>query len=315
MPSLQPTAKPPCSWRSYAPISRRCTVPDSVMRGVTIGILVFTGLTLSACSGGLKEGTPAFYWAAAQENFAIADYVKTVQHLERLSTSDSEFSARARPWLLVMTSGMAQGYMDLADSFEAGSGATKSRSGEFRRRTNNYRVEADHLALEFLETFDRFQKGTDDPVPIALPFPKGSASPVEQLSRVAAGSMPEPGDIELAEKAAIRRRVLLAACNAAGAPDDPTKTQELMKPGNFTVPRSAFVILMADTLFQQSQLYNPRKRADPDKFKLFGNRAMEALKTVPETKQTKDLSTKIAKNLKKTLSETLGDQPMQATRK
>jgi len=54
--------------------------------------------------------------------------------------------------------------------------------------------------------------------------------------------------------------------------------------------------------FKQSQLYGPRKRADPDKFKLFCNRALEALKTVPETKQTKDLSTKIAKYLKKTLT-------------
>jgi hypothetical protein len=37
-----------------------------------------------------------------------------------------------------------------------------------------------------------------------------------------------------------------------------------------------------------------------ERMKLFCNRALDALKTVPETKQTKDLSTKIAKVLKKT---------------
>jgi hypothetical protein len=278
---------------------------SSAMRDMAIGILLFTCLTLSSCSDGNapKAGTPAFYWAAAQENFATRDYMKTVQHLERLNTSDSEFTARARPWLLVMTSGMALGYMDLADRFEDGASITKSKPSEFRRRTNNYRVEADRLALEFVEVFDRFRKGTDDPVPMAFPFRKGSASPVDQLAKVAAGSMPEQRDIEMAEKGAVERGVMLAACSAAGAPDDPAKTQELLKPGNFTVPRSAFVTEMVNTLFKQSQLYGPRKRADPDKFKLFCNRALEALKTVPETKQTKDLSTKIAKYLKKTLSE------------
>ncbi|HKW99139.1 MAG TPA: hypothetical protein VJN43_15475, partial [Bryobacteraceae bacterium] len=69
---------------------------------------------------------------------------------------------------------------------------------------------------------------------------------------------------------------------------------------NLTVPRSEFILSMAGTLFDESQLYSMRKLDDPEKLKIFCNRALDALKSVPETKQTKELSTKISKSLKKT---------------
>src|SRR6266481_6182850 len=95
----------------------------TVIRVMATAILVLPCFVLISCSGdnAPQQGTPAFYWAAAKETFAAKDYVKTVQHLERLDAGDSEFTARARPWLLIMTSGMSRGYMDLADNFEAGS--------------------------------------------------------------------------------------------------------------------------------------------------------------------------------------------------
>jgi hypothetical protein len=190
--------------------------------------------------------------------------------------------------------------MDLADSFDAGGRANKNSPTEFRRRTITYRGEANRLSLEFVEVFDKFQKGKDDPVPIAFPFPSGSAAPVMQLTKAAGGVMLTPAELDPAEKHAIERAVLLATCSAAGAPDDPAKAEELLKPGTFQVPRAAFVTSMASTLFDESQLYGLRKISDPEKAKIFCNRALDALKTIPETKQTKDLTTKIAKSLKTT---------------
>ena len=272
----------------------------SAIRGMASGILVFSSLILLSCSSdnAPQVGTPPFYWAAAKETFAARDYTKTVTHLEELNAHESEFTARARPWLLVMTSGMARGYMDLADSFDAGARVNREHAAEFRRRTNTYRAEASRLAMEFVEVFDTFQKGKDDPVPLAMPFPTGNAAPVMQLSRAAAGMILPPEAIDTSEKQAIERGVLLAACAAAGAPEDPAKTQELLKPGTFQVPRTTFVTAMATTLFDESQLYGIQKMADPGKVKIFCTRSLDALKTVPETKQTKDLMTKINKRLK-----------------
>jgi len=42
-----------------------------------------------------------------------------------------------------------------------------------------------------------------------------------------------------------------------------------------------------------------RAQDDPEKLKVFSNLALSALKDVPETKQTKELSGKIQKGLKK----------------
>lgn len=274
----------------------------SAVRMMATGAVIFTFLLLTACGGpsGPQPGTRAYEWAAARDSFAARDYLKTVEHLEQLNAADNDYTARARPWLLMMTSGMSRGYMDLADNFDAGAHANKSNPIDFRRRTNAYRGEANRLALEFVEVFDKFQKGKDDPVPIAFPFPSGSAAPVAQLSRVAAGMMPSPAELEPAEKQAIVRGVLLSSCDAAGAHEDTAKAEKLLTPGNLTVPRSEFILSMAGTLFDESQLYSMRKLDDPEKLKIFCNRALDALKSVPETKQTKELSTKISKSLKKT---------------
>ena len=263
-------------------------------------LLLLCSLVISCGPSGPQEGTPAFYWAAAQETFGAKDYIKTIEHLERITATDNEFTARARPWLLVMDSGMARGYMDLAENFDAGAHANKTNPTEFRRRTNNYRTEANRLALEFVEVFDKFQKGKDDPVTIAYPFPTGSAAPVMQLTKAATGIMLSAAEIEPAEKRAVERGVLLKACEAAGAPDDPAKAQELLKTGTLQVPRATFVTAMASTLFDESKLYGVRGIDDPQKAKIFCSRALDALKTVPETKQTKELNTKIAKSLKST---------------
>ena len=151
-----------------------------------------------------------------------------------------------------------------------------------------------------VEVFGKFQQGKDDPVPIAYPLPTGSAAQVAQLGRVAAGISLAPTEIETAEKRALERAVLLQASAIAGAPDDVAKAQDLLKAGTLTVPRAAFVTVMASTLFDESKLYGSRQVDKPDRVKIFCNRALDALKTVPETKQTKDLGVKIAKSLKTT---------------
>lgn len=274
----------------------------TAIRTMATGILLVASLFLLSCSdsGAPKEGTPAYYWAAARETFAASDYVKTVEHLEKLTANENEFTTRARPWLLIIASGTTRGYMDLADSFDAGARANKTSPTVFRRTTNNYRAEANRTALAFVQIFDQFVKSKDDQIPVALPFPTGGAAPVSQLSKAAAGTMLLPGELEPAAKHAVERGVLLSACAAAGAPDDPARTQELLKPGTLQVPRAAFMTAMANALFEESKLYGPRQIGNPERVKIFCTRALDALKSVPETKQTKELSSKITKSLKST---------------
>src|SRR5215813_1560943 len=73
-------------------------------------LIALAVLGLAACSGPVttsaRVGTPEFYWYAAKETYAAGDYVKTADHLDHLIATDNEYTARAVPWSLVLTSGM-----------------------------------------------------------------------------------------------------------------------------------------------------------------------------------------------------------------
>ena len=56
---------------------------------------------------------------------------------------------------------------------------------------------------------------------------------------------------------------------------------------------------MAESLYNASQLYTSKKLDDPSKMTIFAERAQEALKTVPPSKESKELNAKIAASLKK----------------
>jgi hypothetical protein len=261
---------------------------------------ISANIFLISCAGdsGPQPGSPAFDWAAAKQTFAAGDYTKTIDNLDRLSTGTSEYTTKARAWLLVMESGMARANMELADRFEAGARANKGDPTSFRRNMTTFRGQASSQALHFAQVFADFQKTKDETVPLAFAFPTGSANPPFMMTRVATGIIPTTGDVSLAQKQNVERCVLLAACAAAGAPDDPAKTQELLKAVEPKVSRAVFVTAMASALFDASQLYTRQKLDDPEKMKILCTRAQEALKTVPESKITKDLSAKIEKTLK-----------------
>src|SRR5262245_42739476 len=94
----------------------------SVRIAAPLSVLALLGL--SSCDKPVPSAAsvrPAdFYWTAARETWAAGDYVKTSDHLDHLIEAHNEFSVRAIPWSLIITSGMAGGYIDLADHYVAG---------------------------------------------------------------------------------------------------------------------------------------------------------------------------------------------------
>jgi len=263
---------------------------------------VSANLILFSCSSGPQapeKGTPAFYWAAAKETYAAGDYLKTIENLDNIVAGENEFTARARPWQLIMTSGMARGYIDVAEYFESGARINKADPLTFRRQVSQSRTNAGRIAMRFAESFAAFQKGKDDPVVLAFPFPKGNAAPVLLLTKVGNGIVPPTGEIDGAQQGAISRAILLTTCRAAGNPDDTAKTREMFKAGEAKVPRAVFVLAMANSLHDQAQLYSRNKLDEPEKLKIFCARAQEALKSLPESKETKELNGRIETTLKR----------------
>lgn len=270
----------------------------AALTGVALSGILFQ-FSCSNAPAPPQKGTPAFYWSAARETYEAGDYLKTIEHLEKIVATDNDYTARALPWLLIMTSGMSKGYMDLGDAFEAGARMNKSDPTAFRRNVSQFRGEANRLALRFAEAFAAFQKTKSDQVALTFPFPTRNPGQVVAMTKVYNGIMPSAEEVDSAHKRTLERQVSLAACRAVGAPENPTKAQEIFKAANAQTPRATFVTSMAEAMQETTKLYGRQKLDQPDKAKIFSARAMEALKDLPDSKEVKELRGKIDASLKK----------------
>lgn len=269
---------------------------------VALSALITGLLLVISCSSGPASpqmGTPAFYWQAAREVYATGDYTKTLEHLDQLLATNNEYLDRALPWDLALKAGLAAGYVDLAENYAVGARMNRSDPLAFRRMVSESRDTAARLSLQFAENFAKFDNLKGDTVSLAFVFPRGSAAPVSQLSKVAAGIPLAASEAESVHRRTLDRGVVLAVCDVAGASGDSAKAEELLKSGTATVPRATFLLAMAETLYSQSRLFTPDKLDQPEKLQIFCERAQAALKGVPESKESRDLNGRILAALKK----------------
>lgn len=251
-------------------------------------------------AGTPAKGTPAFYWQAAHETFAAGDYMKTNDHLDQLLKTDNEFTERARPWRLVMLSGLLKGYLDFAEKFEYGGRENKTNPTPFRKSLNDARSVAGNLTMQLLESWQKY-KASAKPGEIALdfPFPSGSSAPVAALVQVSKGILLPPVEIDKALKAAVQRGVVLAVTECVGAGDDAAKARAAFQTPPAKASMPVFSVAMAKTLFDGAQLYDARKLDRPDLLKALSTQALDLMKDAPDGKEKKDLTAKIQEVLKK----------------
>jgi hypothetical protein len=273
--------------------------PSSFLTGLLAVTMILTLVSCSMGPSAPEKGTPEFYWQAARETFLAADYLKAADHLEQITRTENPFTAKAQPWKLVLTSGLANGFMELADNYEYGARANRANPTPFRRRVSNYRGMAAGISLQFAETFLKFSANKDPEIVLAFPFPTGSSGQVIALNRVAKGIFPAEAEADTAQKHTIERSVLLAVSAAVGAGEDTAKARALFQGQDVKVPRATFILAMATALYDQSQLYGPRKLDTPEKTKMFATHALNAAMSIPETKESKALIVKIQAALKK----------------
>lgn len=254
-----------------------------------------------SCSSGPKPpemGTPAFYWMAAKENWAAGDFMKTADNLDRAMRSSKEHDSEARPWSLVLTAGLAKGYIEMADAFELGSKTNKTNPAAFRKQMSDYRRMARGLALQMTERYRQFEDVKDDPVALAFAYPSGTQATPILMTRVAAGMLPAAPDVESAQRAMLQRGVILAVSRAAGAGEDSSKAQQIFKSGEVKVPRSQFMLGLAYSLQELSELFGPKKLDEPEMRKVLAEEASHAIKGLPDSKEVKALNEKIQTALK-----------------
>ena len=201
-----------------------------LLMGVAAGLLLAT-----SCSTGpapLQPGTPAFIWNAAKVTYHAGDFVKTSENLQQLARGDSEYAARVRPWAIVVSAGLAEGYSEMADTYETGARANRANPMPFRKEVSQLRSLASASAVEFAEgVHDFLEKDKSPNVTLAFDLPTGSAAQPGGLRKVTGGALVQDSERDMLVTAMLQRGVLLSASRAAGSPEDSAKAMETLKTG------------------------------------------------------------------------------------
>ena len=258
-------------------------------RVTTRSLLVILAIVIvfSGCSGvdsGPAAGTPAWYWQAAVDTFAAADFTKTQEHLENLTKSESEWQKRAAAWRLVVLSGLARGYVDLGDAYGEGARENEAQAAQFRNPIQQYRRYARQYAINLTESVGPFQKlvSTDESVHLDFSFPAGSVNQSPVLTSVSGGTLPKEGPQAEAEDAAIKRGILLQATLLSSGQDEVNKARSIFKGGSPQVPRLVFMAGLAKTLYTMAGLFDRLHLNEPDIGKILVQRSEDCLKQALE---------------------------------
>lgn len=236
-------------------------------------------IVLTSCSSPTPGNTrtAGFYWSAAKETYAAGDYVKTTDHLDHLIGGPNDYTSRAIPWSLVLTSGMASGYMELADQYSAGAHMNKAEAPAFLHKAMEYRTTASRLALQFAQNVEKMDQVPAGAILLDFALPIGTAATPPLFTAVAKGVVLSKEDEGAALALAIQRNVMLAACLAAGAANDPAKAEAILGNGSASIPRATFAQAVAKMLDNESSLYTRNKLDDPQKLAVFHQRAQSVL--------------------------------------
>jgi hypothetical protein len=190
--------------------------------------------------------------------------------------------------------------MEMADDFEAGARLNRANPTPFRKQVTTERSAASSAALQFADEVHGFM-AKDQDANVVLPFalPPGSLAQPAALKKIGSGMLVQDSERDLLQTAMLQRGVMQAVCKVLDSADDAAKAAEKLKSGEAQVTRDGFLWQTAQMLEQESQLYTPNKLDMPNRFILLSDQALESLKAIPETKDSKALAGKIQKALDK----------------
>lgn len=263
------------------------------------------GLTLTlSCTKGPeppKPGSPAFLWAVATQAHKAGDFAKTNETLEQIVQGKSEFTAKARPWKLLVGTAVAKGYLDLSEKYDLGGKVNRETPMPFRKASQTLRNRARDAAMQSVECLHNFLNSDKEPtVTLAISFPEGDTAEIQQYKKITSGLVLQESETEALWKATLQRQVLLNTIQAAGVPlTAPEKAKALFESGEAKLPRDAFLVTVGRTLFEASNVFDAKKLDEPQRQRVICEEVLKALDGLPKNKETKELTGKVQATLKK----------------
>jgi len=266
-------------------------------------VLVCCGLL--ACSGGgsggPRLGTPEWYWAAAQETFEAADYVKTQEHLEQVVKSDLDVKQQAAVWRTLVLAGLARGYMELGDAYAETVEKNPRMTAQFQIPIQEYRRVARRHAIELTESMSTLRKliAGSEQVSFDFAFPAGSPNVSAVLTQLKAGQNPPPNQLLDAEKETLKRGILLEASGMVGAGEDVNRARTLFDTRPVAVASADFLWALGDSTYSLSDLFEQKRLNEPQVRKVMLQNALDCIGPALEAqdKKRKEQAEKLKKEI------------------
>ena len=243
-----------------------------------------------------KPGTLAHSWAVAEEAYKAGDYKRTNEQLAKLASTRSEYMEKAKLWSFVVSSGVVNGYREMADAYEGAARTNRALATDYRKRMSDARRAASQSVMMMVQNLHDFIKDSKDAkVAFDFDFPTGKASEPVQLAKLKKGLALQASEHEVMERAMLERGVVQVASDVAGAPGDPEKAKGQFK----QPPKESFLLAMARVLHDSADLYGPNKLDEPRRLHVLCTEALSALASVPATADRKQIEAKIRELMKK----------------
>ncbi|MGJ5820306.1 hypothetical protein [Paludibaculum fermentans] len=277
-----------------------------VSNWMKVGMVCGVALFLAGCAENKgpeppKPGSPAFKWNTAKESYKKGEYIKVSGILVELAEKKGEFTEQARPWAMIMTGGMSNAYMELADKFAEGTKKTRGDAVPFRRYNNEYKGKASAAAMQFIELARGYVASAKAAeAKLAFEIPEASAAEPGQYKKIVTGLMVPAAEIVGVEQEVVRREIANQASLALGSPKDPAKARAAYKDGTATADGQAFLFMTAKQLWNVGEMFGQKKLNQPARFTHAAyDAATQALGLVKGNKDADALLKKIAEADKK----------------
>lgn len=260
-------------------------------------VLAVVSTLAAGCSSGpapIKPGSPAFFWAVARESYRTGDMLKAQSTLRELSQGDNEFAARARVLHLVISAGVMKGLGDLANAYQSGSAVNPTG---FRGQAANLRGMAASAAMEFTQAVFEAQGAHMVLARLSFGFPPGNTAAPIELEKISCGTWLSDAERETLQRAMLERGVILALAHALGEADS-EKAKARFVEAEAPVEKNTFFFGMAKLLYEGSDLFCAKRMGRPERQAVMCKEALETVKALPETEETRALAAEIQSAIK-----------------
>ena len=253
-------------------------------------VTFFIGLLwiLASCGGGadrnkpkLMRNTPEFAYNEAKEAMSAIKIEKAISLTNEVMSKypNSVQAQRARILRVVLLTGLAHGYGDLADAYVTGFENGGKNAGKLRSAAFDFYRKKKNAVLSFSESCDYMIQNYSDKADYVLEcdFPSKEAPMNRLIEEVKKGNLLDSEQLKIAEEQELREGVLVSLSTFLGAKGDRNQARKLLEEGSKPLDPAEFFVRAGRIFLDDQQLFGRKMLNEVQYYRLFFQKAQECL--------------------------------------